>query len=109
MKLPFSLRAASLIAAVIVVSLVLGGAVSYLFLQKSPSEPKFPPIVKHADLPYSLSSKWAVMRKLSRAQFAGRTPLEGYLQMRCRCTKYAPPTAPAAHTNPPARPSYWNI
>jgi hypothetical protein len=52
MKLPFSLRAASLIAAIIVVSLVLGGAASYLFLQKSAPEIKFPPIVKHADLPF---------------------------------------------------------
>ena len=52
MKLPFSLRAASLIAAVIVVSLVLGGAASYLFLQKSPTEIKFAPLVKHPDLPF---------------------------------------------------------
>jgi len=63
MKLPFSLRAASLIAAVIVVSLVLGGAVSYLFLQKSPSEPKFPPIVKHADLPYRAMETFAASQK----------------------------------------------
>ena len=52
MKLPFSLRSASLIAAVIVVSLVLGGAASYLFLQKSPTEIKFAPLVKQADLPF---------------------------------------------------------
>ena len=52
MKIPFSLRAASLIAAVIVVSLVLGGAASYLFLQKSPTEIKFAPLVKHPDLPF---------------------------------------------------------
>ena len=52
MKLPFSLRAASLIAAVIVVSLVLGGAASYLFLQKSPTEINFAPLVKHPDLPF---------------------------------------------------------
>ena len=63
MKLPFSLRAALLIAAVIVVSLVLGGAVSYLFLQKSPSEPKFPPIVKHADLPYRAMETFAASQK----------------------------------------------
>ena len=52
MKLPFSLRSASIVIGIVVVSLVLGGAASYLFLQKSPPEIKFAPIVKQNDLPF---------------------------------------------------------
>ena len=66
MKLPFSLRAASLIAAIIVVSLVLGGAASYLFLQKSAPEIKFPPIVKHADLPFHPLETFAQSQQTTR-------------------------------------------
>jgi hypothetical protein len=52
MKLPFSARAALLVTFTVVVSLVLGGVISYLFVQKSAPLPKFPPIAKHIDLPY---------------------------------------------------------
>ena len=51
MKLPFSGRTAFLVSAAIVVSLIVGGATSYLFIQKSAPEEKFPPIPKHLDLP----------------------------------------------------------
>ena len=51
MKLPFSGRTVGLISAAIVVSLAVGGATSYLFIQKSAPVQKFPPIPKHLDLP----------------------------------------------------------
>lgn len=46
-----SLRVVALISGTVIVSIVLGGALSYLFIQKSPTEIKFAPLVKHQDLP----------------------------------------------------------
>jgi len=47
----FSPKALALVSLVAVISLVLGGAASYLFLQKSAPEIVFPAITKHTDLP----------------------------------------------------------
>ena len=51
MKLPFSGRSAALVAGIVVISLVVGGAASYLFFQHGVPIQKFAPIVKHPDLP----------------------------------------------------------
>jgi hypothetical protein len=43
---------------------VLGAGISYFFIQKSPSEIKFPAIVKHADLPYRAMETFADSQKI---------------------------------------------
>ena len=65
MKLPFSGRTAVLVSAAIVVSLVVGGATSYLFIQKSTPEEKFPPILKHLDLPKHPIETFAASEKVT--------------------------------------------
>lgn len=65
MKLPFSGRTAGLISASIVVSLVVGGATSYLFIQKSAPVVKYPPIPKHLDLPKHPIETFAASQKVT--------------------------------------------
>ena len=65
MKLPFTARAAWLVVGIIVVSLVIGGATSYLFLQKSTPTIKFPPLVKQADLPKRPLETFAASRQIT--------------------------------------------
>ena len=65
MKLPFSGRTAGLISVAIIVSLVVGGATSYLFIQKSAPVVKFPPIRKHLDLPRAAMETFAASQKIA--------------------------------------------
>ena len=65
MKLPFSGRAAVLVSAAVVVALIVGGATSYLFIQKSTPEEKFPPIPKHLDLPKHPIETFAASQKVT--------------------------------------------
>ena len=65
MKFPFSGRTVALVVGAVVISLVVGGATSYLFLQKSVPIIKFPPIVKHADLPFRAMETFAASRKIT--------------------------------------------
>ena len=65
MKFPFSGRTAALISATIIVSLVVGGATSYLFIQKSAPVIKFPPIIKHLDLPKHPIETFAASQKVT--------------------------------------------
>jgi hypothetical protein len=50
MKLPFSGRSAALVAGIVVISLVVGGAASYLIFQKGAQVQRFAPLIKHPDL-----------------------------------------------------------
>ena len=65
MKLPFSGRAASLVVGIVIVSLLIGGATSYLFLQKSAPVIKFPPLAKQADLPTHPLETFAASRQIT--------------------------------------------
>lgn len=65
MKLPFSGRSAALVGGIVVISLVVGGASSYLIFQKSAPLQKFPPILKHADLPRHLMETFAESQKVA--------------------------------------------
>ena len=65
MKLPFSARTLALISGVVVISLVLGGAASYLLFQKTAPIIKFPAIVKHADLPFHPMESFAASQQVT--------------------------------------------
>ena len=65
MKFPFSGRSAVLASAVVVISLVLGGVASYIFLQKGPPVEKFPPIKLHADLPRRSMETFTASQKVT--------------------------------------------
>ena len=59
------MRAASLVVGIVVVSLVIGGATSYLFLQKSAPAIKFPPLVLQTDLPKHPLETFAASRQIT--------------------------------------------
>ena len=65
MKFPLSGRTFVLVVGTVVISLVVGGATSYLFLQKSAPSIKFPPIVKHSDLPFRAMESFAASQKVT--------------------------------------------
>jgi len=65
MKFPFSGRTASLLVGAVVISLLVGGATSYLFLQKSTPIVKFPAILKHADLPFRAMETFAASQNVT--------------------------------------------
>ena len=65
MKFPFSGRSVLLSTAVVVISLVLGGVVSYIFLQKGASVEKFPPIKLHADLQRRTMETFAASQRVA--------------------------------------------
>ena len=65
MKLPYSLRAATIVSAIVIACLVIGGATSYLFLQKSAPVEKFAPLKKHADLPFHAMETFADSQKVT--------------------------------------------
>jgi len=65
MKLPFSGRGLALFSGVIAFSLLIGGAASYLFFQRNEPTIKFPPIVKHADLPHRPMESFAASQQVT--------------------------------------------
>ena len=69
MKFPVSARMVALLVGTVVISLAVGGATSYLFLQKSAPLIKFPAIVKHTDLPFRAMESFAASQnvKIGRA------------------------------------------
>ncbi len=65
MKLPVKGRTIALVSGVVAISLVLGGAASYLLFQKSAPAIHFPAIVKHADLPFHPMETFAASQQIS--------------------------------------------
>ena len=65
MKFPFSGRATALSSVVVVISLVLGGVVSFLFVHKGAPEERFPPIKIQVDLPRHAMETFAVSQKVT--------------------------------------------
>ncbi len=64
MKLPFSGRAAALVASLVVLSLLIGGAGSYLLFQKSAPVEVFAPLKLHTDLPRHTMETFAQSQKI---------------------------------------------
>jgi hypothetical protein len=64
MKLPFTGRAAALVASLVVLSLLIGGAGSYLLFQKSAPVEVFAPLKLHADLPRHRMETFAQSEKV---------------------------------------------
>jgi len=65
MKLPFSGRTLALSSGVIALSLVIGGAASYLLFPKSASTVTFPALAKHPDLPRQPMESFAASQQTS--------------------------------------------
>ncbi len=83
MKLPFSSRIVALVSLVAVISVALGAAGGYLFLQKNIQIQKFPKFVKHADLPYRAMETFAQSQKIS-------LPLDNSKFINSTCPRLSP-------------------